>query len=136
MLRLVTFLFLVTTALADTLPQRIESYLQPRLHSPASSRVDATKLAAILARPDPGTFFLRYAFGLKQQAKQLFNAKRAKRLFLVIDTHIHAGMMSATGCRQRCQSAETPRRPAMRFKPNCPTQASWTRKSAVCSKKR
>lgn len=90
MLRLAALVFATATAFADSLSHRVETFLEPRQQIAESDPVDATKLAAILARPDPGTFFLRYAFGLKQHAKKLLSTEQATRLLDVIDVHTPA----------------------------------------------
>lgn len=75
---------------AIPLPIRSGAFLQPRLQTPAAAAIDAQKLAAILVRPDPGTFFLRYAFGLKQHARRLLGEEQRARLLAVIDQHASA----------------------------------------------
>ena len=94
MLRLLP-LFLITAlpvflAGNDDLSQRLEGFLQPRLQIADTSPPENTKVAAILARPDPGTFFLRYAFGLKQHAKKLLAEEQRTRLLAVLDEHTPA----------------------------------------------
>ncbi|MBX7207164.1 MAG: hypothetical protein K1X78_02525 [Verrucomicrobiaceae bacterium] len=71
----------------DHLSQRVEAFLQPRLQIADTTAPDDSKVAAILARPDPGTFFLRYAFGLKQHAKRLLAEEQRTRLMAVLDEH-------------------------------------------------
>jgi len=83
-------LVLAAAAHAESLPQRVESFLQPRLQTVETNPVDASKQSDILTRPDPGTFFLRYAFGLKQHAKKLLSTEQTARLLAVLDEHTPA----------------------------------------------
>lgn len=57
---------------AVPLATRVETFLQPRRQEVAChAQPDVS--ATILARPDPGTTFLRYPFSLKRQAKKLLS---------------------------------------------------------------
>lgn len=75
---------------ADTLPQRVEAFLQPRLQTAASGDARSDVAKTILARPDPGAFFLRYAFGLKQNAKKLLTPEQTAQLVAVLEKHTPA----------------------------------------------
>lgn len=75
---------------ADALARRVEAFLQPRLQTADTTAPDDARLAAILARPDPGTIFLRYAFGLKQHAKKLLTEEQRERLLAVLEKHTPA----------------------------------------------
>jgi Spy/CpxP family protein refolding chaperone len=91
------FIFLTLTccalgsaSLAESLTNEVMQFVQPRLQTADATAPDESKLAAILARPDPGTFFLRYAFGLKQHAKKLLTEEQRTRLLAVLDEHTPA----------------------------------------------
>ena len=70
-----------------TLPEQVESFLQPRLQSVSLDEAKPAAIDTIFSRPDPGTFFLRYAFGLKQYAKKLLTVDQARQLADVIERH-------------------------------------------------
>lgn len=94
MLRLLA-IFLITTLTAASaengdLTRRLEAFLQPRLQAADAAAPDNSKLTTILARPDPGTFLLRYAFALKQHAKKLLTEEQRSRLLTVLDRHTPA----------------------------------------------
>lgn len=85
-----TWCALGSASLAESLTNEVTQFLQPRLQTADATAPDESKLAAILARPDPGTFFLRYAFGLKQHAKKLLTEEQRTRLLAVLDEHTPA----------------------------------------------
>lgn len=66
---------------------RAENFLQARLSPAQAGDVKAANQQRILARPDPGTFFLRYAFGLTRHAKKLLTDDQAKALEQVLAQH-------------------------------------------------
>jgi hypothetical protein len=72
------------------LPQRVEAYLRPQLQTVTPGTVDDGVEARILARPDPETFFLRYAYGLQRNARKLLTEAQAKQLATVIQQHTPA----------------------------------------------
>ncbi len=74
------------------LAQRLEVFLQPRRQTLGVALVDEQKLAAIRARADPGTFFLRYAFGLKLHANELLAEPQQRQLLAVLDRHTPANL--------------------------------------------
>jgi Spy/CpxP family protein refolding chaperone len=92
LIRLLIVQFLISQAAiyADDFIPRIEAYLQPRRLIPADATFDESAVTAIRARPDPGTFFLRYGFGLKQNAKRLLTDDQPSKLMAVMDEHTPA----------------------------------------------
>lgn len=86
----VTWCALGSASLAESLTNDVEQIIKPRLQKADTTAPDNTKLATILARPDPGTFFLRYAFGLKQHAKKLLTEEQRTRLMAALDEHTPA----------------------------------------------
>lgn len=81
-------LFIVSVIWADeSMTQKAETFLQSRLQAVDRSVPHADSRAQILSRPDPGTFFLRYAFGLNQNAKKLLDGQQAKQLAAVLEQH-------------------------------------------------
>lgn len=71
----------------ENLIARVEKFGQPRLLTPATDAIDDESMRAIFARPDPGTFFLRYAFGLQRHAKKLLSETQAEQLAAVMQRH-------------------------------------------------
>jgi hypothetical protein len=94
--KLLSFILLTGTAVSFTLAaetpllKRVEEHLQPHLQVVAEGKLDDAAQARILARPDPETSFLRYAYGLQRHAKKLLSDTQAKELAAVIQTHAPA----------------------------------------------
>ncbi|MCB1237816.1 MAG: hypothetical protein KDM91_22310 [Verrucomicrobiae bacterium] len=93
MLSLLSAGILATAAAAagDDSIQRVEAFLQPRLLAVPGAEAKPAVVEAVLARPDPGTFFLRYAFGMKRHAKTLLTPGQTVTLEAVIATHSPIG---------------------------------------------
>ena len=70
---------------AEVLPDRVEAFLKLRVQPVAEVNAVQRDADAILARPDPGTLFSYYVFGLKRNTARLLDADQAKRLSAVID---------------------------------------------------
>jgi hypothetical protein len=64
-----------------------EEFLRQRSSPAAAADSDAATVRKILARPDPGTFFLRYAFAIQRNAKKLLTEAQAKELAAVMERH-------------------------------------------------
>lgn len=71
----------------DLVTSRVELLLQSRLLTPSIARSEPNAADSILARPDPGTSVLYYAFGLKRHAGEILSDEQALRLNAVIDQH-------------------------------------------------
>lgn len=71
----------------DASPDQVLAFLQPRVQPIETGTVDETAVLAILERPDPGTFFLRYAFGIQRHAAKLLTEGQADRLAKVVEVH-------------------------------------------------
>lgn len=83
-------LSLLSFARADSLTDQVEAFLQPRLQTAESKLPDESPIPIILERPDPETFFLRYAFGLQRHARKLLTESQAVELAAVINSHSSA----------------------------------------------
>ena len=81
-------LLLATQAsLADSLIEKVTDFLQPRLQTVDPAPVGTSAWEEILARPDPGTFFLRYAFGIQRNASKVLKPKQVDELEQTIARH-------------------------------------------------
>ncbi|MCP5560647.1 MAG: hypothetical protein H7A55_23140 [Verrucomicrobiaceae bacterium] len=72
---------------AEDLADKVEAFLTPRAQIAAAGEVEPEVAAKILARPDPGTFFLRYAFALKKHAAKLLTPEQTGKLATVLEQH-------------------------------------------------
>lgn len=68
----------------DRLEDRVADLLRPRLQTAAAGPADEAAQSKILARPDPGTSFGYYIFGLRRHAAKLLSADQAERLERII----------------------------------------------------
>ncbi len=85
-----SLLWLPSSAWAESLTEQVEAFLQPRLLTVENTLPDTSATSIILERPDPGTYFLRYAYGLKRHANQLLATSQAIQLTEVIEAHSSA----------------------------------------------
>ncbi len=69
----------------------IERLLHDRESQPAAEIVDSAARSAILKRPDPETFFLYYAFGIRRHSERLLSAEQAAQLNTVIESRAKIG---------------------------------------------
>ncbi len=71
----------------DPMTLRCRAFLVPRLQTGIEKDFDEANRSEILRRPDPGTDFLRYAFGIHRHAKQLLDANQSERLRGIIEKY-------------------------------------------------
>lgn len=76
-----------TLKAGEALPIRVEQMLQSRLQTASDAPFEVAVRDQILARPDPGTFFLRYAYGLQRHAAKLLDGAQTGRLEGVLADH-------------------------------------------------
>ena len=82
--------FSISARSEEALIRKVDAYLETQTQAVETEATPSSVREVILARPDPGTFFLRYAFGLKRHAKKLLTQEQTARLHQVLEQHARA----------------------------------------------